>query len=128
MGKNVSHATIEAGGDIWINGNIFGSKVTAGGSSAYYQQVAYNFEKLSSTFEEVEEAVSSLKEESLFKNSTERQLICGLFETKYKETREIISDLVEHQSMLAEDLQNPKILAVINELKIFLDCTVLLII
>lgn len=123
VGKNVSHATIEAGGDIWINGNIFGSKVTAGGSSAYYQQVAYNFEKLSSTFEEVEEAVSSLKEESLFKNSTERQLICGLFETKYKETREIISDLVEHQSMLAEDLQNPKILAVINELKIFLDCT-----
>lgn len=122
VGRNVSHATIEAGGDIWINGNIFGSKITAGGSSAYYQQIAYYFEKLYSTFEEVEEAVLSLKEESLFKNSTERQIIFGLFETKYKETREIISDLVEHQSMLAEDLQNPKVLSVINELKVFLDC------
>lgn len=59
---------------------------------------------------------------SLFKNSTERQLICGVFETKHKDTREIINDLVEYQSMLVEDLQTPKLLSVINELKLFSDC------
>ena len=123
VGRNVSHAKIEAGGSIWIDGSVISSKIIAGGSSAYHQHIEYDLNCLLKIFEEVEESVSALKEETLFKNLSEREIIFGLLETKYKNTTELIKELLEYQAMLADDLKTPELLSIVNELKIFLDST-----
>ena len=123
VGRNVSHAKIEAGGSILIDGSVISSKIIAGGLSAYHQRIEYNLQNLYTTFEKVEESVLALKKENLFENLSERELIFGLFETKYKNITELINELLRFQAMLADDLKTPELFSVINELKIFLDTT-----
>jgi uncharacterized protein (DUF342 family) len=123
VGRNVSHAKIESGGSICIDGSVISSRIIAGGLAAYHQRIESNFQNLYTTFVKVEKSVFALKKEDLFKKLSERELIFGLFETKYKSITEIINELLEYQAILPDDLKTPELLSVINELKIFLDTT-----
>lgn len=123
VGRNVSHAKLESGGSIYINGSVISSRIIAGGLAAYHQRIENNFQNLYTTIVKVEKSVFALKKEDLFKKLSERELIFGLFETKYKNIKEIIKELLEYQTMLPDDSKTPELLSVINELKIFLDTT-----
>jgi len=123
VGRNTSNAYVEAGGSILVGGNIISSKIISGGASAYQQGLEKGLKSLFKIFSEVEQAAAGLKKEKLFKNLSERELIFGLLETKYKNATEIIRELIEAQKSIGFNEEKPELVSVVNELSIFLDST-----
>ena len=123
VGRNVSNAYMEAVGDILVGGNIISSKVIAGGASAHQQNLEKGLQYLFSALVEIEDSARFLKKEALFKNLSDREVIFGLIETKYKNVTKTITELIEYQNKLVADVQVAELLSVVNELKVFLDHT-----
>ena len=121
VGRNVSNAYMEAAGSILVDGNIISSKIIAGGASASQQALEKGLRTLYNIFIEVEDSAAALKKEELFRNLSEREVIYGLLETKYKDTPVIINELFAYQQKLETDDQLSDLTSVLNELKIFVD-------
>lgn len=123
VGRNVSNAYMEAVGSILVEGNIISSKIIAGGASASQQALEKGLRTLFKIFSEVEDSASVLKKDELFRSLSEREIIYGLLETKYKNAPAIIGELLDYQNKLEADIQLADLFSVLNELKIFLDGT-----
>ncbi|MEW6275117.1 MAG: FapA family protein [Bacillota bacterium] len=103
VGGYVAHATVQAGGSVFIQGNVLSSVIVAGGKQGFMIEGANLLREFSLLTARMKQAIAQLRQNPAFSEKEVARALPILLETKFKEIPEYAKKLAALVNSLPED-------------------------